>query len=304
MENNMEPGNRTHERSLTTLEGTGAVQPLPTLVREFVRASKAENTIRGYQADWRHFCQWCESRGIRPLPAAPETVAAYIAECAGYLKVGSIQRRLNAIAEAHKATGMESPIHAGIVKNTMKGIRRTLGTAAVQKAPTLTKDIKAMVDATDAGIIGTRDRALILLGFAGAFRRSELVALTTDDCTFGKDGLTITIRRSKTDQTGEGRKIGHTLRLESRYVPSSDGSGMDRTSGHCWRAAVPIDQSAWQGTGRRIVRYRRGAGGEEIGTKGGIGCRQICRPFIAGGTCNQRSYHGCLGTVHHEPNRA
>jgi integrase len=142
------------------------------------------------------------------LPAIPETVASYIAECAGRLKVGSIQRKLNAIAEAHKALGLESPTHSPIVANTMKGIRRTLGTAPIQKAPTLTDDIRAMVDATDTGIIGVRDRALILLGFAGAFRRSELVGLDVADCAFGKDGLTVTLRRSKTDQQGAGRKIG------------------------------------------------------------------------------------------------
>jgi integrase len=176
--------------------------------REFARRSKAENTLRGYRADWREFCAWCESHGVHPLPAAPETVASYIAECAGRLKVGSIQRRLNAIAEAHKAVGAGSPTGAGIVRATLKGIRRTLGTAAAQKAPTLTDDIRAMVDATDAGLIGTRDRALILLGFAGAFRRSELVASDIEDCAFGKDGLTVTLRRSKTDQDGSGRKIG------------------------------------------------------------------------------------------------
>ena len=80
-------------------------------VREYIRASKAENTLRGYQSDWRDFCAWCEARGLGPLPASAETVATYIAECAGRLKVGSIQRRLNAIAEAHKAVGMESPTH-------------------------------------------------------------------------------------------------------------------------------------------------------------------------------------------------
>jgi integrase len=142
------------------------------------------------------------------LPASPEVVASYIAECAGRLKVGSIQRRLNAIAEAHKAVGVDSPTHHAMVTNTMKGIRRTKGTASAQKAPTLTDDIRAMIDATDAGIIGNRDRALVLLGFAGAFRRSELVGLNVDDCAFGKDGLTVTLRRSKTDQDGQGRKIG------------------------------------------------------------------------------------------------
>jgi integrase len=177
-------------------------------VRDFIRASKAPNTLRGYQSDWREFCAWCDARGLCALPAAADAVAAYIADCAGRLKPGSIQRRLNAIAEAHKAAGQESPTHAAIVRNTLKGIRRTLGTAPAQKCPTLTDDIRAMVDAVDAGPIGARDRALVLLGFAGAFRRSELVSLDVEDCTFGKDGLTVTLRRSKTDQDGQGRKVG------------------------------------------------------------------------------------------------
>jgi len=190
-------------------KGTDAV-PSPSLeqAREYIRASKAANTLRGYQSDWRAFCAWCELHSLCPLPASPETVASYIAECAGRLKVGSIQRRLNAIAEAHKAVGLESPTHHPMVSNTMKGIRRTKGTAPVQKAPTLTADIRAMVDATDAGLIGVRDRAMVLLGFAGAFRRSELVGLDINDCTFTNDGLTVTLRRSKTDQDGAGRKVG------------------------------------------------------------------------------------------------
>lgn len=95
-----------------------------------------------------------------------------------------------------------------MVKNTLKGIKRTMGTATVQKAAALTDDIRAMLEATDEGLIGLRDRALILLGFAGAFRRSELVSLDVEDCGFSKDGLTVTLRRSKTDQDGQGRKIG------------------------------------------------------------------------------------------------
>jgi integrase len=90
----------------------------------------------------------------------------------------------------------------------MKGIRRMIGTAPTQKTPTLTADIRSMVEATDAGLIGVRDRAIILLGFAGAFRRSELAALDLVDLDFGRDGLTVMIRRSKTDQEGAGRKVG------------------------------------------------------------------------------------------------
>jgi site-specific recombinase XerD len=191
-------------------EGTDVVPSPSSLeqVREYIRASKAQNTLRGYRTDWREFCGWCEAQRVDPLPASPESVAAYLAACAGRLKVGTVQRRMNAIAEAHKAVGLESPTHHALVTNTMKGIRRTKGTAPAQKAPALTEDIRAMVDATDAGLIGARDRALILLGFAGAFRRSELVGLDVEDCVFGKDGLTITLRRSKTDQIGAGRKIG------------------------------------------------------------------------------------------------
>jgi len=189
-------------------EGTDLVPSSLDRAREFARHSKAENTLRGYRSDWRDFCSWCERTNQRPLPASPETVAAYIAECAGRLKVGSIQRRLNAIAEGHKATSLDSPTSSGIVRNTLKGIKRTLGTATVQKAPALTTDIRAMVDATDSGLIGSRDRALILLGFAGAFRRVEIVSLDVPDLDFNRDGLTVTLRRSKTDQEGQGRKIG------------------------------------------------------------------------------------------------
>src|SRR5690242_10117452 len=115
-----------------------ALAPLPSQVREYIRASKAENTLRGYQSDWREFCAWCQARGLSPRPAPADAIAAYIAECAGHLKPGSIQRRLNAIAEAHKAAGLDSPTHAGIVRNTFKGIRRTKGTAPSQKSPALT----------------------------------------------------------------------------------------------------------------------------------------------------------------------
>jgi len=205
-----EGGSITRGEMIGPVQEKADVVPSPSLeqAKEFIRASKARSTIRGYQSDWKEFCAWCERHRVCPLPASPEIIASYIAECAGRLKVGSIQRRLNAIAEAHKAVGLDSPTASGMVRNTFKGIKRTLGTAAVQKAPAMTDDIRAMVDATDAGLIGLRDRALILLGFAGAFRRSEVVGLDLEDCVFSKDGLTVMLRRSKTDQDGQGWKIG------------------------------------------------------------------------------------------------
>ena len=228
-------------------------------------------------------------------PRRPETVASYIAECAGRLKVGSVQRRLNAIAEAHKAVGLESPTHHAMVTNTMKGIRRTKGTAPAQKAPTLTDDIRAMVDATDAGIIGTRDRALVLLGFAGAFRRSELVALDVEDCAFGKDGLTVTLRRSKTDQDGAGRKIGIPYGSNPETCPvRTIQTWMERRVSR--RAVVPFDQSARPSAGGPFIRHRRCPRGEETGGAGGTGSGEVRGTFPPG-----RTRHNCRESSRDSP---
>src|SRR3954453_2203211 len=120
----------SNELVTTTTKGDGAIASSQSfeLAREFARHSKAENTLRGYRADWGNFYQWCEARNLCPLPASPDSVAGYIAECAQCLKVGSIQRRLNAIAEAHKAMEVESPTHSTTVGNTINGIRREFGT--------------------------------------------------------------------------------------------------------------------------------------------------------------------------------
>ncbi len=176
--------------------------------RAYVHAAKAANTRRAYAADWRDFTTWCEAAGLPALPAAPETVTLYVTTRAESSKVSTIQRRLIAISQAHQASRLESPTKSILVRETMKGIRRVKGTAQAGKAPTLIADIRAMVAALPSSLIGTRDRALLLLGFAGAFRRSELVALDVADLEFGCQGVVITLRRSKTDQEGQGRAIG------------------------------------------------------------------------------------------------
>jgi site-specific recombinase XerD len=193
----------------TSDEGTDLV-PSPSLeqARAYARHSKADNTLRAYESDWRDFCGWCDKNRLQAVPASPDAVAAYIAECSRRLKVASIQQRLAAITEAHRAVNLDSPTSSGIVKNTMKGIRRQLGIAPAQKQAAVTADICQMLDKADAGLIGLRDRALILIGFSGAFRRSEIVALNMPDLCFDQDGLAITLRRSKTDQEGRGRKVG------------------------------------------------------------------------------------------------
>ena len=135
-------------------------------------------------------------------------VADYLAHYAGSLAVSTLQRRLAALSKTHNALGHPNPTLNELVRSTMKGIRRTHTTAQRQVAP-ITKDrLIAMVSTCEPDLMGVRDRALLLIGFAGAFRRSELVALNCTDIEEVPEGLITTIARSKTDQEGKGRKIG------------------------------------------------------------------------------------------------
>ncbi len=176
--------------------------------RAYVEQARAANTLRGYRADWNHFTAWCAQHDLVPLPAAPETVALYLTMLADTHKCSTLQRRLSSISQAHQAAGHATPTQEAIVRATWAGIRRVKGTAYEGKAPTLTADIRRMVDTLPPTPTGIRDRALLLLGFAGAFRRSELVSLTRSDIIIATEGITVTLRRSKTDQEGQGRKIG------------------------------------------------------------------------------------------------
>ena len=175
--------------------------------REFMRRARAANTIRGYAADWRDFCGWCSERGVGALPATSDTVASYLSTLAASRKPSTLTRRVSAISQAHQIAGHDSPTDAAVVRLVMAGIRREKGSVPDAKAPVLTDDIKAMLSATPVGVLGVRDRALLLLGFMGAFRRSELVGLDWNDCTFSREGAVINLRRSKTDQEGQGRKV-------------------------------------------------------------------------------------------------
>jgi integrase len=184
------------------------LEDLAREARAFMGRSKASATIRAYRNDWRHFEAWCRLRQLVALPAAPETVALYLADLASWAKANTIQRRLSSISQAHQTAGYESPTRTAKVRLTWQGIRRTIGTAPEGKAPVVTADVRAMVDALPANLLGVRDRALLLVGFAGAFRRSELVGLDVSDVEETGDGLVVTLRRSKTDQEGAGRKVG------------------------------------------------------------------------------------------------
>jgi site-specific recombinase XerD len=194
---------------MTNLPTLPAPAAVGDTTRSYLAASKAPATVRAYRSDLRAFSAWCDAQGRPSLPAAPETVADYIAALADDgAKAATITRRLSAISQAHKMAGHPSPTQDQLVRMTAAGIRRTRGTAPRQARGMLEDDIVAMVGALPGDLRGLRDRALLLVGFVGGMRRSELVGLDVEDVIEEREGLRVTIRRSKTDQEGVGREIG------------------------------------------------------------------------------------------------
>ena len=176
---------------------------------EYARAEKAEATRRAYRTDFEIFRSWCLARGVSALPATPEAVAAFLAhEAERRVRPSTIGRRVAAIRYAHKLAGAPLPTDDERVRATMRGIRRSLGTARAKKTPATVERILAMAPIASERLADIRDRALLLFGFAGAMRRSELAALDLEDIEETPEGLRVTIRRSKTDQEVHGHVIG------------------------------------------------------------------------------------------------
>lgn len=177
-------------------------------VHGFALAEKSDATRRAYRSDFRVFSAWCAGRGFEPLPAAPTVVAAFLADQAkSGVKPSTLGRRVAAIAYAHDLAGMASPASAKVVRVVLVGIRREKGAKPTQKAPATAERIAAMIEAIPDTRRGQRDKALLAIGFAGAFRRSELVALEVADITYEPDGVRVQIKRSKADQEGRGQEI-------------------------------------------------------------------------------------------------
>jgi site-specific recombinase XerD len=182
-----------------------AIQSLEEAAGDFARGSKSVATRRAYQADAADFTAWCRPHGLEPLPASVSTIAAYLAGLAqSGLKASTITRRCAGIRYMHRMAGFEPPTNSEAIKAVLSGIKRSVGTAVTRKAPATAEAIRAMLEEMPTDIRGLRDRALLLLGFAGALRRSELVALNVADIEEGPEGIHVIIRRSKTDQEGAG----------------------------------------------------------------------------------------------------
>ncbi|MCJ2085467.1 tyrosine-type recombinase/integrase [Methylobacterium sp. E-005] len=175
------------------------------IVRAYQRASKADATVRAYTSDARVFQEWCAQFSFRSLPASPEAVAAFIvSEAEARRAASTLGRRLAAIRYAHKLAGAADPTDDEGVRAAMQGARRKVGVAPTQKAAATADVLAALLMRTPDTLTGKRDRALLALGFAGAFRRSELVALDVEDLREDPEGLRVMVRRSKVDQEGRG----------------------------------------------------------------------------------------------------
>ena len=192
----------------TELDTEVVLGALADKAKAYANEARSANTLRAYESDLRAFCSWCQARGLSCLPATPETVSLYIADVAETMKPSTLQRRLAAIAVAHKAAGYLSPASHEVVRSVLAGTRRRLGVAQAQKAALGVEDVRSMVaELGDDSAIDVRDRALLLVGFAGALRRSELVALDVADVAFEKQGVVLALRRSKTNQEGNDERI-------------------------------------------------------------------------------------------------
>src|SRR3954447_12607789 len=193
--------------------------------RDYARSSKAANTLRAYESDLRHFGAWCERRGLVAFPATAETVAYYLTDHGGTLAVSTLRRRLAAISEAHKAARHPNPTTDPAVRIVWDGVRRRHGKAPVAKEAAVTEVVAALVASLGDRLIDVRDRAVVLIGFAGAFRRSELSALDVADVVETGEGLRITLARSKTDQEGKGHVVGITYGSKPPHPPVPAGGG-------------------------------------------------------------------------------
>ena len=173
-----------------------------------LKNSKSTNTLRAYQSDYNDFSLFCSKNGFQTMPTQPKILALYITHLSSYSKYSTLKRRLASISIIHKTKGHYIDTKHPIIVENLMGIKRTNGSNQKGKKPLLINDLKLLINAIDESkeknIRKIRDKALVLIGFSGGFRRSELVDIEYEDIEFVEEGVKIFVKRSKTDQSGEG----------------------------------------------------------------------------------------------------
>ncbi|MEI7587010.1 tyrosine-type recombinase/integrase [Runella sp.] len=180
----------------------------------------ALNTQRAYKSDLKYFKEWCDENGQSELPASASTLAAYVSHLADTHKWASINRKLAAISKLHELNNLDLPTKDKAFRAVMEGIKRTNGVRQKQAPAFKMNDLKKILRAMDITThSGLRDKCLILLGFAGAYRRSELVSLNIEDVDFNDDGAIISLSKSKTNQYGEAEEKAFFYSPEADFCP-------------------------------------------------------------------------------------
>ena len=181
----------------------------------YAKAAQSDNTQRAYQGDWATFAGWCEVQGEESLPASAGTVAAFLIATAGKIAVVTQRRRLAAILHKHREAGHHLDLTVPGFQSVWAGIRRTHGRPPVKKQAIMTPVLRHALEALPDTITGMRDRALLLVGFAGALRRTELAVAAVSAGEGAAvwieetaDGLTVHLNKSKADQEGDGQQVG------------------------------------------------------------------------------------------------
>ena len=183
-----------------------------------LKNSKAQNTLRAYQADFKDFSSFCIKNGLSSMPTEPKILSIYLTHLSKSSKFSTLKRRIASISVIHKMKGHYLDTKHPIIMENLHGIKRTYGSSQKSKKPILINELKLIINVIDEikikakGLVEakvklsdiSRDKALILLGFAGGFRRSELVNIEHEDIEFVQEGVKIIIKRSKSDQSGEG----------------------------------------------------------------------------------------------------
>ena len=188
-----------------------------------LKNSKANNTLRAYKSDFKDFGTFCARHGLNSLPSEPRIVSLYITHLSKKSKISTLRRRLVAISMVHKPKGYYLDTKDPIITENLLGIRRVKGSIQKGKKPILINHLKSIIDVIDEQKIKDikkfRDKSIMLVGFAGGFRRTELVSINLEDLEFVQEGLKITINRSKTDQLGEGMIKGLPYFTNKIYCP-------------------------------------------------------------------------------------
>lgn len=177
--------------------------------RERIKNARSKNTRKSYESDWKQFVSWCNENQLPFLPSNPAVVVLYINELADKgRKVSTIQRHISSISQMHQEKGFNSPTRDHNVRLSVQALKKELGTRPKQKQAATANIIKKISDKIPDTLKGLRDRAILQVGMAGAFRRSEIAALNVEDIEFHDEGMTILLPQSKTDKEGKGELIG------------------------------------------------------------------------------------------------